>query len=238
VQFTKRLREGVRRGEITCSVRIWQRPHVNPGHRYRMGEGEIEVDSIQQIDLDDITPQLARESGFASVVDLLKVAKHGPGTNVYLVRFHYEPPGARAAAAKGGARAVEKPRGVNAARSDRERKRVARILEHLPEAVAVARGTHLSLEVRKKRFGYFLEDHHGDGRLAIHCKASPDGHDALRELAPEQVHVPAYLGSRGWIGLWLDLAKVEGSAVELALRDAYLLTAPKTLARSVQLSKH
>jgi hypothetical protein len=97
MQFTKRLREGVRRGDITCSVRIWQWPHVKPGNRYRMGEGEIEVDTIDAIEVSDITPELARASGFASVVDLLKIAKHGPGTNVYLVRFHYVPPGVPAA---------------------------------------------------------------------------------------------------------------------------------------------
>lgn len=90
--FTKRLREGVRRGAITCSVRIWTRPNVKVGRRYRMEEGEIEVDSIEQIALQDITHQLAIESGFLGVIDLLKVAKHGPGDNVYLVRFHCVPP--------------------------------------------------------------------------------------------------------------------------------------------------
>jgi hypothetical protein len=92
VVFTKRLREGVRRGEITCSVRIWQSPHVKVGNRYRMEEGEIEIEAIDQIGLAEITPMLARESGFLGVVDLLKVAKHGPGENIYLVRFHYLPP--------------------------------------------------------------------------------------------------------------------------------------------------
>ena len=87
--FAKRLREGVRRGEITCSVRIWTRPHVKVGGRYSMGDGEIEVDSIQPIGFPDITPELARESGFLGVLDLLKVAKHGKGENIYLVRFHY-----------------------------------------------------------------------------------------------------------------------------------------------------
>lgn len=62
--FAKRLREGVRRGEITCSVRIWTRSHVKVGGRYRMEEGAIEVDSIEPIGLPDITPELARESGF------------------------------------------------------------------------------------------------------------------------------------------------------------------------------
>ena len=93
--FAKRLREGVRRGEITCSVRIWTRPHVKVGNRYRMEEGEIEVDSITPIGFPDITPALARESGFLGVIDLLKIAKHGKGENIYLVRFHYVRPRAR-----------------------------------------------------------------------------------------------------------------------------------------------
>ena len=54
-----------------------------------MDEGEIEVDSIEPIGFAEITPQLARESGFLGVIDLLKVAKHGSGENIYLVRFHY-----------------------------------------------------------------------------------------------------------------------------------------------------
>ena len=87
--FAKRLREGVRRGEITCSVRIWTRLHVRVGARYRMEEGEIEVDSIEPIGFQDITPMLARESGFLGLVDLLKVAKHGPGEKIYLVEFEY-----------------------------------------------------------------------------------------------------------------------------------------------------
>src|SRR5262249_34182081 len=86
--FTKRLRDGVRSGEITCSVRFWTRPHVIVGNRYPMEEGAIEIDSIETIGFPDITPQLARESGFLGVLDLLKVAKHGRGQHIYLIRFH------------------------------------------------------------------------------------------------------------------------------------------------------
>jgi hypothetical protein len=93
VVFTKRLREGIRRGRITVSIRIWQRPRVKVGGRYRMDEGEIEVESIEPIELADITPDLARESGFADVDDLLAVAKHGAGEQIYLIRFQYIPPG-------------------------------------------------------------------------------------------------------------------------------------------------
>ena len=92
--FTRRLREGVRRGRIKCSVRIWMRPHVKAGGRYRMDEGQIVVDSIMPIRRADITHDLARESGFSSVKDLLQTAKHGRGDNVYLIRFRYLPPGA------------------------------------------------------------------------------------------------------------------------------------------------
>ena len=90
--FAKRLRDGVRSGEITTSIRIWLRPRVHAGGRYRMEEGEIEVDSIETIGFPDITPELARKSGFLGVLDLLKTAKHGRGENIYLVRFHYVPP--------------------------------------------------------------------------------------------------------------------------------------------------
>ena len=91
--FTKRLREGIRRGRIKCSIRVWTKPHVKVGGRYQMDQGQIIVDSIEPIEMDDITHDLARESGFASVDDLLAIARHGKGDNVYLIRFHYLPPG-------------------------------------------------------------------------------------------------------------------------------------------------
>jgi hypothetical protein len=90
MQFAKRLREPVMRGEITCSIRIWQRPHVKAGGTYPLGPGHIRVTSIKEIGLKDITPELARRSGFAGMVDLLKIAKHGEGERVFLVEFEYE----------------------------------------------------------------------------------------------------------------------------------------------------
>jgi hypothetical protein len=89
MMFTKRLRDGVREGRITCTIRFWTRLQVKVGGRYRMDEGEIEVDSIEPIGFPEITPELARESGFLGLIDLLKVAKHGKGEKIYLIRFHY-----------------------------------------------------------------------------------------------------------------------------------------------------
>lgn len=87
--FAKHIREKVIAGAVTCSVRIWQSPRVKAGGRYKVGHGFIDVTSVKQISLSDITPALARKSGFAGVVDLLKTAKHGPGGNVDLVEFAY-----------------------------------------------------------------------------------------------------------------------------------------------------
>jgi hypothetical protein len=93
MQFTKKLRGRVRSGEITCSIRIWKRPHVKVGGRYALEEGEIEVESVELIDPDDIDDALARRSGFRDVGDLMQTAKHGAGENVFLVTFHYLAPG-------------------------------------------------------------------------------------------------------------------------------------------------
>ena len=92
--FTKRLRDGVKRGRIRCSVRIWTHPHVKVGGRYPMDDGHVVVDSIDRIARKEITDDLARESGFENRKDLLEIATHGKGRNVYLIRFHYLSPGA------------------------------------------------------------------------------------------------------------------------------------------------
>lgn len=87
--FTKRLRERVMAGEITCSVRIWQKPRVRVDGRYPLGPGAIHVSSVREIAPDDVTDELARRSGFDDVADLLDVARHGSGDTIYLVEFTY-----------------------------------------------------------------------------------------------------------------------------------------------------
>ena len=86
------LRERIRRGEITTTVRLWQRPHVKVGGRYALPPGEILVTKMFEVSLTDVTPELARQSGFVGVVDLLKVAKHGPGRRVFVIEFQYVEP--------------------------------------------------------------------------------------------------------------------------------------------------
>lgn len=86
------LRDRIRKGEITSTVRLWQGPRVKVGGRYPLSPGHIVVTKMFEISLADVTPELARRSGFVGVVDLLKVAKHGAGRRVFLIEFRYVPP--------------------------------------------------------------------------------------------------------------------------------------------------
>jgi hypothetical protein len=90
MQFAEHLRDRVRAGEITCSVRIWKQPRVKIGGRYALPPGEIEVENLFEINLADVTPELAARSGFEGVDDLLAIARHGEGEHVFRVEFRYQ----------------------------------------------------------------------------------------------------------------------------------------------------
>jgi hypothetical protein len=91
MQFLKALRPRVRSGEITSSIRIWRSARVGVGKRYAMDGGWIEIEAVREMSLEAITPEMARDSGFEGLVDLLKTAKHGQGTRVFLIEFRYVP---------------------------------------------------------------------------------------------------------------------------------------------------
>lgn len=92
MQFLRSLRDRIRKGEITSTVRLWQRPHARVGGRYALPPGKIVVTKMFEISLAEVTPEMARRSGFAGVVELLKVAKHGAGRRVFLIEFRYVKP--------------------------------------------------------------------------------------------------------------------------------------------------
>ncbi len=87
--FTKKLRSRVKSGEVTASVRIWKVPRVKVGRKYRLEEGQIEVTAIREISWEDLDDRLARDTGFKNLIDMMKTAKHGSGSRVYLVRFKF-----------------------------------------------------------------------------------------------------------------------------------------------------
>ena len=87
MMFARPLRERVRSGEITTSVRIWIWPHVKVGGRYPLLDGCIEVTRLQEVDLGDVTEAMAREGGFATLDALMETARHGRGERVFIVDF-------------------------------------------------------------------------------------------------------------------------------------------------------
>ena len=118
-------------------------------------------------------------------------------------------------------------------RIDEPRSRVSQIAAALPEATA-RDGEHIKFEVRGKTFAYYLENHHGDGRLAINCKVAPGDQDLLLRIDPDRFFMPAYLGPKGWIGFRVDTADVDWEHVRQLLTDSYRLVAPKRLATAVR----
>lgn len=91
MQFSRHLRDRVISGEVTTSVRFWKFPHVMAGGRYRLDPGEVIVTSVREINFDDISEAMAKESGFSCLADLLKTAQHGTGHHIYFIRFYYKP---------------------------------------------------------------------------------------------------------------------------------------------------
>jgi len=90
MMFAKPLRARVRSGEITRSVRIWQRPRVKIGSRYPIDGGHILVEDMREIGPDALTDALAQETGFDDLSDLLATAQHGHGDRIFLVEFSFE----------------------------------------------------------------------------------------------------------------------------------------------------
>jgi predicted DNA-binding protein (MmcQ/YjbR family) len=115
----------------------------------------------------------------------------------------------------------------------RGRDLVTASLRDLPEAELVPVARHGGLEVRGRRFGWLLIDHHGDGRLALNVKCSAILSGALKDALPEHFHIPKYVGNKGWIGLWLDLPGLRRDLLQNAVSEAYRLVAPKALLKQL-----
>jgi hypothetical protein len=112
----------------------------------------------------------------------------------------------------------------------RRRERLVALCQDLPNATAERAGAqHLAFKVGKKIFAYYSYDHHGDGRIALLCKAPPGEQSQMVAEDPQRYFVPPYVGSRGWIGLRVDSPHVDWTAVQNLLSVAYVLTAPDKL---------
>jgi predicted DNA-binding protein (MmcQ/YjbR family) len=113
--------------------------------------------------------------------------------------------------------------------------RLTKICLALAEATRDYNGQHAGFYVRKRTFAYFLNDHHGDGIVAVTCKVLPGDHKVLAASNPDKFYIPAYIGSRGWVALRLDRGEIDWEEVGELVAGSYRLVAPKTLAlRAIQ----
>jgi predicted DNA-binding protein (MmcQ/YjbR family) len=117
-----------------------------------------------------------------------------------------------------------------ASKEDRRLARLTKICLALPETTRSYNGQHAGFLVRKKTFAYFLNDHHGDGIVAVTCKVLPGDNEALSTAQPRRFYLPAYVASKGWVALRLDVGEIDWEEVSELVRGSYLLIAPKRLA--------
>ena len=108
--------------------------------------------------------------------------------------------------------------------------RLTEICLALPETTRQSMGSHAGFQVRKKTFAYFLDNHHGDGIVAVTCKTAL-GENAERAAAdPARFYLPAYLAPKGWVALRLDVGTIDWDEVAELVTESYRLIAPKRLA--------
>lgn len=108
-------------------------------------------------------------------------------------------------------------------------KHVREICLALPEATErLSHGSPTFFVRDKKTFVMFLDDHHGDERLALWTAAPAGAQANLVEEEPERFFVPPYVGHRGWLGVRLDVSP-DWDEVAGICEDAYRQVAPKKL---------
>ena len=103
----------------------------------------------------------------------------------------------------------------------------------LPESSRKICSSHAQFLVREKTFAYFLDNHHGDGIVALTCKVLPGDNRRLTEGQPGRFYLPAYVASRGWVALRLDIGKIDWQEVQELLLGSYALVAPRRLVDQV-----
>jgi predicted DNA-binding protein (MmcQ/YjbR family) len=112
--------------------------------------------------------------------------------------------------------------------------RLRKLCLALPEAHEVEAWGEPTFRVRNKLFAMYAapNNHHGNGRPAVWCKAGPGNQALMVQTAPERFFVPPYVGPSGWVGVWLDGA-VDWTELSDLLRDSFNLVAPKRLRLSL-----
>ena len=109
--------------------------------------------------------------------------------------------------------------------------RVRKLCLSLPEAHEVEAWGEPTFRVKNKLFAMYAkaDNHHGEGRNSIWCKASRVNQRLMIDAAPDRFFSPPYVGPSGWVGVYLD-REVDWDELMDLLWDAWRMTAPKKLA--------
>ena len=115
--------------------------------------------------------------------------------------------------------------------------RLSTVCLALPEASITPQGDHCTFRVRSKVFAYFLNNHHGDGIVAVCVRCPPGDNEDWIRTDPKRFYLPAYIGVRGWLGVRLDVGRVPWRAVADFVNESYRLAAPRTLVATMPKQK-
>ncbi|MDI3285798.1 MmcQ/YjbR family DNA-binding protein [Polyangium sp. 15x6] len=110
--------------------------------------------------------------------------------------------------------------------------RIRAICLALPGTAEVTKHARPCFAVHDKTFVMFMDNHHGDGRLALWCKATPDAQQMVIDSDPSRFFVPPYVGRQGWIGARLD-RDPDWGAITAIVEEAHRLAAPRSTRKSV-----
>jgi predicted DNA-binding protein (MmcQ/YjbR family) len=116
------------------------------------------------------------------------------------------------------------------AKGDRRLTKLTGICLALPEATRQIMGRHAGFYIRKKTLAYFLDDDHDDDVVGIACKVLPYDNKLLVTSNPAKFYMPAYVASKGWIGLRLDVGEIDWEKVQELVTHSHQLMAPRRLA--------
>jgi hypothetical protein len=131
--------------------------------------------------------------------------------------------------AKAKAKAKPKPKAKSGAPKslvDKQLKKVRAFVHALPNVTEKISHGFPGFFVKKKGFAYFLDNHHGDGRLALWCMAPLGAQAALVDANSDHYFVPPYVGVSGWVGVRLD-RDAEWPQIAAVLESAYETRAAK-----------
>ncbi|HEU4866925.1 MAG TPA: MmcQ/YjbR family DNA-binding protein [Actinomycetota bacterium] len=111
--------------------------------------------------------------------------------------------------------------------------RLKTMAEALPECAVVPFKQHAAFAVRKRTFAWFMVDHQGDGMTVLSLKVPPGENQAMVAAEPDRFVLPAYVASRGWVSIRLDVPNVDWDEVAELLTDSYRMYAPKSLVKQL-----